>query len=263
MPPKNYRFAVLFAVVVLPQSAIADEAADLAQELANPIAAIVSIPFQFNYDQNLGEDDKGERTTLNFQPVVPFELGQNANLITRTIIPYVWQDDVVPGSSQSGFGDVLFSAWYSPINSGSLTWGVGPAIRFPTFSDVSSETWAVGVTGIALQQSGNWTVGALANHLWDVESNPETPTNATFIQPFAAYTTEDAWTYSIQSESTYDWEAEAWSVPINAAISKLIVAGKTPVNLQAGIGYWAASPDAGAEGLRFRLQAQVVLPRSR
>lgn len=242
-------------------AAEADETADLAQELANPIAAIVSVPFQLNYDDNLGSTDEGHRTTLNFQPVVPFSLNNGANIVTRTIVPYVWQDDVVPGTSQSGFGDILLNAWYTPPAGGGTIWGVGPIARVPTYSDVSSETWAAGVTGIALRQSGQWTYGALANHLWDVEGNPETPTSATFVQPFAAYTTESSWTYSLQSESTYDWKAEQWSVPVNGAVSKLVLIGQKPVNLQAGAGYWLESPDSGPEGLRFRLQVQFVFPK--
>lgn len=239
----------------------ADEAADLAQELANPLAAIISVPFQLNYDDNLGFVDEGSRTTLNFQPVVPFQLSGDLNLITRTIVPYVWQEDVVPGTNQSGFGDVLFSAWFSPVATGDLTWGIGPVVRFPTYSDVSNDTWAAGITGIALRQTGPWTYGALANHLWSVESDPATPTNASFLQPFVAYSTEDAWTFSLQSESTYDWEAESWAVPVNGSVSRLVQWGALPVNLQAGLGYWLDAPDGGAEGVRFRLQAQFVLPR--
>ncbi|MDP5221056.1 transporter, partial [Ruegeria sp. 2205SS24-7] len=97
--------ASLLCAICAATSSPADEAADLAQELANPLAAIISVPFQLNYDDNLGVADQGSRTTLNFQPVVPFQLNDNVNLITRTIIPYIWQEDVVPGTRQEGFGD--------------------------------------------------------------------------------------------------------------------------------------------------------------
>lgn len=259
---RSLAYAGLLGVIWAGPPALADEAADLAQELANPLAAIISVPFQLNGDDNLGVSDQGSRTTLNFQPVVPFQLGDDINLITRTIIPYIWQDDIVPGTRQEGFGDILFSAWFSPIGTGDVTWGIGPVVRFPTFSAVSSDTWAAGLTGIVLRQTGPWTFGAMANHLWDLESNPDTPTNVSFLQPFVAYSTESAWTFSLQSESTYDWEAKAWAVPINASVSRLVAVGKVPVNLQAGIGYWVESPRAGAEGVRFRLQAQFVLPRN-
>ncbi|MEY8099670.1 transporter [Falsihalocynthiibacter sp. S25ZX9] len=245
----------------LPIAAVAQDAADLAQELANPLAAIISVPFQLNMDDNIGADDAGSRTTLNLQPVIPFALDNGANIVTRTIIPYIWQDDVVPGTSQSGVGDILVNAWYTRTTEDNLTWGVGPILKIPTFTDVSSDTWAGGITGIALKQTGPWTLGVMANHIWDLESNPTTPTNATFIQPFVTYSTESAWTFSLQSETTYDWEAESWAIPVNASVSKLAIIGGKPVNFQGGVGYWIESPTGGPEGWRFRLQAQLAIPK--
>lgn len=250
------------STMLLGSMAQAQDAADLAQELANPLAAIISVPFQLNYDDNLGATGEGSRTTLNLQPIVPFALDNGANIITRTIIPYIWQDDVIPGTSQSGFGDILASAWYSRTTEDSLTWGIGPVLRIPTNSDVSGETWGAGITGLALKQTGPWTYGALANHLWDFESNPTTPINATFVQPFVAYSTESAWTFSLQSETTYDWETENWSVPINASVSKLAIIGGRPVNFQGGVGYWLESPDGAPQDFRFRLQVQFVFQKS-
>jgi len=261
MKTATFRAPLVVCALSVPAAAVAQDTADLAQELANPLAAIISVPFQLNRDDNLGFAGTGSRTTLNLQPIIPFALDNGANIITRTIIPYIWQEDVIPGTSQSGFGDILAKAWYSRSTESDLTWGVGPAVRIPTYSDVSSDTWAAGVTGILLKQTGPWTFGALANHLWALEDDPKTPTNATFVQPFVAYSTENAWTYSLQSESTYDWETESWSVPLNASVSKLVVLGGKPVNLQAGVGNWLESPDGGPEDWRFRLQVQFVFTK--
>ncbi|MCR9088662.1 MAG: transporter [Rhodobacteraceae bacterium] len=201
---------------------VADEAADLVQELANPLAEIIAVPFQLNYGDNLGLADDRSRDTLNIQPVVAFQLGDGPNLITRSIIPFVWQHDVVPCTSQSGCSDVLVSAWFSPLTARDLTCSIRPVARFPIFSDVSSDTWAAGITDIALRQSGPWTYGALPNHLWDLEDDPATPTNATFFEPFVAYSTDGGWAYSLQTESTYDWETEDCSVPVYASVSRSV-----------------------------------------
>jgi hypothetical protein len=241
--------------------------ADLAQELSNPIADLISIPVQMNYDDNYGPDDEGWKLQTNIQPVIPFSLNDKWNLITRTIMPVIYQEDILPGSgSDFGLGDINMSLFFSPkeSTSGGLTWGVGPVLLFPTATEtlLGGEKWGAGPALVALTLRGPWTIGMLANHIWSYagDSDRQDISN-TFVQPFVAYTTPTAWTYSVQSETTYNWETEKWSVPINVAISKLVRWGKLPVSLQAGVGYWAESPDAGPEGWRFRLQASFVLPK--
>lgn len=258
----KYYQALFIGLAGLQSNSTVAQEADLAQQLANPIAAIISVPFQLNFDQNLGPNENGERTTLNFQPIIPFGLDNGANVVTRTIVPYVWQEDVVPGTSQQGFGDISLNAWYSQTTQNNLTWGVGPTVLVPTYSSVSGDTWGAGITGIVLKVEGPWTYGGLASHTWDVESSPTTPINSTFLQPFVAYSTTNAWTFSLQSESTYDWEDNEWNIPVNVSVSKLAPVGKVPVNWQLGFGYWADSPPDGPEGMRFRLQAQLVFPRN-
>ncbi len=253
--------ATAVAVQTLASASAHAQDADLAQQLANPLANIISVPVQLNFDDGLGANGDGTRTTLNFQPVIPFSLENGATIITRTIIPYVSQEDVVPGTSQVGFGDISFSVWYSRTTEAGLTWGLGPTVLVPTGSDVSGDTWGLGVTGIVLNVSGPWTYGALASHTWDIEDNPTTEIDSTFLQPFASYNAGDGWAFSASTESTYNWVSEEWSVPVNLSVSKLTNVGRTPVNWQLGAGYWVDSPDGGPEGWRLRLQAQVVIPR--
>jgi hypothetical protein len=145
-----------------------------------------------------------------------------------------------------------------------LLWGAGPVLLFPTATEklLGAKKWGAGPAAVALTMRGPWTVGMLANHVWSYAGDSDRPDiSNTFLQPFAAYTWPNAWTVSVQSESTYNWKTEKWSVPVNAAVSKLVRWGKLPVSLQAGVGYWVESPDAGPEGFRFRLQANFVLPK--
>jgi hypothetical protein len=243
------------------------EDAGLAQELTNPLADLMTIPIQMNYDRDIGPRDDGWKLQTNVQPVVPFHLNPDWNLITRTILPVIYQDDITPGAgSQFGLGDLNLSLFFSPKKptSGGFIWGVGPILVLPTATDslLGAEKWGAGPTAVALTTRGPWTLGALANHVWSFAGDSDRQDiSSTFIQPFVAYTWPSAWTVSVQSEGTYNWKTEKWSVPVNAAVSKLVRLGKLPVSLQAGVGYWAESPETGPEGFRFRLQANFVLPK--
>ena len=250
---------------VSPEMAVSN--VSLAQELTNPVADIMTIPIQMNFDQNIGLNDEGNKITTNIQPVVPFQLNEDWNLITRTIVPVVYQDNIFPGEgSQFGLGDINEQLFFSPREptSGGLIWGVGAALLLPTATDplIGSKKWGAGPSGIALKIIGPWTIGGLANHVWSFAGdNDRNDISNTFMQPFVAYTWPSAWTLSVQTESTYNWETEEWSIPVNAALAKLVRFGKVPVSLQAGVGRWLESPDAGPEGWRFRLQANIVLPK--
>ena len=241
--------------------------ADLAQQLANPLANLISVPMQMNIDRDLGPTDKGTKVQTNVQPVIPFDAGDDWTLITRTIMPVIWQDDVFPNAgSQFGLGDLNMSLFFSPKtpSAGGVTWGVGPVILMPTATDskLGAKKWGAGPTAIVLRTNGPWTVGGLANQVWSFAGDDARPDiSSAFIQPFAAYNTPTAWTFSVQSESTYNWKTERWSVPINVAVAKLVRFGQLPVSLQAGIGYWLESPPGGPEGMRYRLQVSLVLPK--
>ena len=263
--------AALVGVVVLPHLSDTAHAqsgdADLAQQLTNPLADLISIPIQMNFDRDIGPTDKGKKIVTNVQPVVPFHLNEDWQLISRTIAPLVHQDDVAPGGgSQFGLGDINLSLFFSPKKptAGGVLWGVGPVFLLPTATDarLGAKKWAAGPSALALTMRGPWTVGALASHMWSFAGDGQRQDiSTTFLQPFVAYTWPSAWTVSLQSETNYNWKSSAWSVPVNLGVSKLVRFGKLPLSLQAGVGYWAQSPDAGPEGFRFRLQVSMVLPK--
>jgi hypothetical protein len=248
-------------------SSQAQSDSDLAQQLSNPVAALVSVPFQFNYDSNIGANRSGDKYLLNFQPVIPFHLNDSWNLISRTIVPMVSQSDIAQGSgSQTGLGDVVQSFFFSPqkpTDSG-LIWGVGPVFLLPTDTDplLGARKWGAGPTAVLLWQSHGWTYGALVNHIWSFagERNRQN-VDSTFLQPFLNYTTKDAWTFGLNTESTYDWTHHQWSTPINATVSKLIKVGHQPVSLGAGVRYWAASPDSGPHGWGARFVVTLLFPK--
>lgn len=240
---------------------------ELAQQLANPVASLISVPLQFNFDQNIGPVDQGERFTLNAQPVVPLELNADWNLISRTIVPLIRQRDIAPGSgTQTGLGDTVQSLFFSPKapTASGWIWGAGPALLAPTGTDdlLTANQWAAGPTGLALRQQGPWTYGLLANHLKSFAGSDNRPDiNATFIQPFLAYNTPTAWTYSLNAESTYDWEAKGWSAPVQVGVGKVTRVGKQTVQFVGAMRYYADSLPNGPEGVALRFSVVLLYPR--
>jgi hypothetical protein len=243
---------------------------NVAKQLANPIANLVSIPLQFNWEQGVGVNDD-LRTVINFQPVVPFTLNEEWNVIGRMILPYVNQPSLIPGASAtSGTGDMLLSLFFSPTKPGVAIWGVGPVVALPTTTDpfLGSGKWSAGPTAVVLKQSGQWTYGALINHLWSFADTGDIARNdvdQTYLQPFLAYTTKTAVTYNISSESTANWEAasgEEWTVPITLSVSKVTKLGPFPFSFSVGAGVFVETPEGGPEW-RLRFTATLILPRAR
>lgn len=254
------------ALFATAHASAAQSDAELARQLSNPIAALIQVPFQFNYDSNIGPNRDGDKFYTNVQPVVPTQLNADWNVISRTIVPIVSQNDIAPNSgSQTGVGDILQSVFFSPTKptANGLIWGVGPAFLLPSGTDplLSQRKWGTGPTAVALIQANGWTYGMLANHIWSFAGEGSRPgISSTFLQPFVSYTTKDLWTFGLNTESTYDWKHDQWSTPVNAFASRLVKFGKQPVSIGGGLRYWAASPDSGPHGWGCRVILTFLLP---
>jgi hypothetical protein len=117
-------------------------------------------------------------------------------------------------------------------------------------------------TGVALKQQGSWTYGMLANHIWSVAGDDDrADISSTLIQPFLAYVTSTHTTFSLNTESSYDWENEEWSVPVNFSVAQMLKLGKLPVQISLGIRYWADTPENGPEGFGGRFQFTFIFPK--
>jgi hypothetical protein len=231
---------------------------DLAKQLANPVASLISMPFQSNFDFGIGPSD-ATRSTLNIQPVIPFELNEHWNLITRTILPVIDAKSPAPGiDDKFGIGDTvqtLFLSPKEPVNGWIL--GAGPAFLWPSATDdlLGAGKWGAGPSVVALQQSGPWTYGILANHLWSYagESGRQ-DVNSTFLNPFLSYITDTKTTFTASPELTYDWVSEQWNAPVNLIASQLLKIGDQPISIALGGRYYFDGPRGGPEwGIRLNI----------
>jgi hypothetical protein len=248
---------VLTATPVLADDAAKqDDTEALAMKLQNPVANLISVPFQNNWDFGVGPTN-ALQYKVNVQPVIPFSIGDKWNLITRTILPIYYSESPVPGgTTASGLGDTIQSFFFSPKQLvGGWIMGGGPVFLYPTATDnaLGGQKWGAGPTAVLLKQNNGWTFGTLANHIESFAgAGSRQAISATFLQPFLSYTTKTYTTFGINTESTYDWQRSQWTVPINATVSQLVKLGKQPVQFQIGGRYYAQTPIPGTDwGLRF------------
>ncbi len=248
-----------------PAASGADDAAELSKKLSNPVSSLISFPIQTNFDFGMGSGGSGWRMTMNVQPVIPIALSPKWNLISRTIVPIIHQGNVVaPGTGQSGLGDIAQSFFLSPNKSEPFIWGVGPIVLLPTATNefLGSDQLGLGPTIVALKQQHGWTYGALWNHVWRVAGGSGRPkVNSDFLQPFLNYSTKDGWTYGINTESTYDWTGNSWSVPVHFSVSKVVKFGKQPISFGGQLRCWVTSPTGGPESCGLRVVVTGIFPK--
>ena len=236
----------------------------LAKQLQNPVASLISVPFQFNFDFGIGPDD-GTRMLMNFQPVVPISISEDWNLIGRVILPVIWQQDCVPcDDDQFGLGDTVLSGFFSPKEptASGLIWGVGPVLLLPTATDqlLGAEKFGIGPTAVALKQVGAYTIGGLVNHIWSVAGNSDRPdVNASFFQPFIARNFSGGYALGLNTEIAQDWNNDLTNGTINLTGSKVTSLGSQLVNFFIGPRFHYGNGNPADWG--FRVGLVLLFPK--
>lgn len=244
------------ALCIPPGAALAQSADEMAKQLANPAAPVTSIPFVFDFDHGAGPGGDGLSYTLKAQPVIPFQLNADFNVISRTIAPLVFQTDIYP-DDVFGLGDVTQSFFITPAKPQGLVWAIGPAFLLPTATDerLGSGKLGIGPTGLLLYGFGKISIGVLATQLWSVAGDPDrADVSLLQLQPFINYALGEGQTLSANLESSYDWIGEQWTVPLNLSYSKVFEAGGQTLKWQIGARAYLAAPDGGPDwGMRTGL----------
>lgn len=251
----------IICALSIAQTKAQESAADLAKELANPVASLISAPLQNNADFGIG-DLEGTRNTLNIQPVIPLKLTDKVNLITRVILPVIAQYNISgAGERQTGLSDAVLSAFFSPSSSkNGFTWGAGPVFLLPIGTDdlLTTKKFGIGPTAVALNQSGGWTYGGLINQIWSVGGDDERPeVNQLFLQPFIIYNWPTGAGLGANFELTQNWTADQTTLWFNPFVNGVTSLGKQKVQLSAGPRFNLAAPE-GAKA-RWGVRTVVVL----
>ncbi len=239
------KWALFFVIVlVMPlRAALAQQSGgetDLAKQTQNPVADLTTVPFQFNWYTGGGLGDRTMQV-LNFQPVLPLPLNGSTNVIARFVAP-IMNIPTGSGTRSSGLGDLQAQLFFTPAQPGSMIWGVGPVLSFPTATNdvVATGQFAAGPTAVALKMTGPWVIGGLANHLWRVAGGETTPAiNVTLIQPIINYNFSRGWSLNFVPIITANWAApsgEEWTVPLGGGVSKVLAIGRQPASL--GLHYY-------------------------
>lgn len=257
----------LAALVFCAAPAIAEMSKEeLARAAQNPVANMISVPFQNNTNFNVGPYNRTQ-DILNIQPVIPVHLNPEWNLITRTIAPLIWQPGMAPGENTTfGLGDIQLTAFLSPAKPRGIIWGVGPIFQLPTHTDdLGTRKWGIGPSVVGLKIEGPWVYGALVNQVWSFAGPEGAPgINQLLMQPFVNYNMADGFYLVSAPIITANWKESSgntWTVPLGGGVGKIFkIGGKLPLNTQVQAFYNVVSPDSGPDW-SIRLQAQIMLPK--
>jgi hypothetical protein len=240
-----------------------EEAVSVAKKLTNPVADLVAVPIQYNFNRGMGSNDVGSGQSVVIEPVYPVNLPGGDNLIIRPIVTAQWLNNV-NGFTGVGMGNIQVEMFYSPKPTSSLIWGVGPYLITPSGSSGNfgpTQTGA-GVTGIGLTQVGPWTLGLLLVQSWAVSGSSSSGTvNNFYYQPFGSYTTSSNWIFGLDTESTFNYDARRTANQINGSISKLVMTGNQPVSYSIGPRYSVSSIPGGPQGWGARATITFIFSK--
>ena len=195
-----------------PQKPSTQEASEeeLVKQTQNPVADLISVPFQNNFNFEAGPKHNHQIYLLNIQPVIPIHITENWNLISRIIMPVINLPSLAPGiGSATGLGDFNPTFFLSPAKSGELIWGAGPTFTLPTATDklLGDGKFSLGPAAVALTIQGHWVVGVLMNNQWSVAGWGSGHVNEMLIQPFVNYNLPDHWYLVSAPIMTANWAA--------------------------------------------------------
>lgn len=231
---------------------------ELAKIAQDPIANIISVPFQNNTTFGIGPFDRTQNIT-NIQPVIPMADGK---IIARVILPIINQPNVFAESGNfQGIGDVNLSVFYT--KKGKISWGAGPVLNLPTAGEnLGIKEWGVGPSIVGVIKPSDWVIGMLINNVWSLESD-----NSAFtIQPFINYNLPKGYYLTTSPKVVANWAADSgnrWTIPMGIGVGKLVKPkGFLPFNIQIAADYLLESPEFTGGDWAFKFTFTALIPKA-
>jgi len=257
---------LLASAAIQAQEAVESEIAsetELAKKAQNPIAAMISLPFQNNTTYQIGEDHSYTQNILNFQPVVPLSF-EKFNVITRVVLPIVSQPNTAGGDNVNGLGDMNITAFFSPNEASAITWGFGPVLQLPTATDpnLGSQKFGLGPSLVIIALQDQWVYGVLINNVWTTDDFRTE--NKMILQPIVNYNLEKGWYLVSAPIWQANWnlpEGNQWLIPMGGGIGKIFRIGKLPINANAHVYYNTSMQDPNWGRWQSRFQLQFMFPK--
>ena len=239
----------------------------IAKQARNPLPDQINIPIMPTFNFGPGHVTQ---FVLEIQPVIPFHLPNDWNLVTRTDLTVINQPGTEPGQGDTfGFGDTQFWAFVAPPNTvaPALIWGVGPTILFPTASAnvLGGGKWGMGPAAAAIYDIGPWEVGLLVSNVWSFAGDrSRSAVNLMTIEQDLQYSWPSGWYLTYGPTVTADWTASSsdrWTVPVGAGVGKALQIGQLALNLQVEA-YDNVVRPAGTSAWSLILTLQFVFPET-
>ena len=281
-------FSSLLLILALSMPAAAQQessAEELAKKTQNPVADLISVPLQNNFNFGAGFHHNKMTYVLNVQPVIPISINDELEFDhaddhadhqpTLACFPQPAGQCTAPLAPD--LGDINPTVFLSPAKPGELIWGIGPTMTLPTATDrdLGSGKWSMGPAAVALAIQGHWVFGALMNNQWSVGGWGDKAVNAMLLQWFVNYNLPDGWYLTTAPIVTADWKADkagdVWTAPLGGGVGKLFRLGqilpleghpiaKLPINTQLAAYGNVAKPEFGP-AWQLRFQIQFLFPK--
>jgi hypothetical protein len=235
---------------------------DLAKASQNPIADMISVPVRNTTNFGASATHNKIQNITTFTALVPIKLTPKWNIITRTVIPILYQPALAPGGSREfGVSDINLTAWVARSESRTLLWGLGPTLFLPTAMETTLGTgkWSAGPSVAMVWQPKDWVIGFLAYNVWSFAGYKDRASiNQFLLQTMVNYILPKGWYLTTAPFLAANWKqpsSDRWMVPAGGGFGKIVRTRHLTLDLQTQAFYYVQRPNSESKwSLLFQMK---------